>query len=91
MLYNPNKYSYLKQFSISTKGLTYKLLRNYRFSLIATTFGLITKRQLESLRKFLARRLKKKHKLYCRFFLNTVLTRKASKVRMGKGSGGFDR
>jgi ribosomal protein L16 len=62
-----------------------------RYALIVTSYGLITRRQFEALRRFISRRLNKKGKYWRRTTLDLKLTKKAKGVRMGKGVGRFYR
>jgi ribosomal protein L16/L10AE len=67
-----------------------KLIRS-RFGLIACSYGLITQRQFETIRRFISRRIRKKSKYFRRTSLDLSTTKKSSKARMGKGCGRFFR
>ena len=49
--------------------------------------GFISARQLESARQAMARKIKKKGKLWIKIFPNLPITKKPTEVRMGKGKG----
>jgi large subunit ribosomal protein L16 len=67
-----------------------RLVRS-RFALLITSYGLITRRQFEAIRRFIARRIRKRSKYLRRATLDTKLTRKSKGARMGKGAGRFYR
>lgn len=73
----------------------YYLLKKYNFGLISTSFGWLTHKQFESIRKILTKQLKKKTNIWKRnnFFFrclpNKSLTKKPQNIRMGKGKGNF--
>ena len=53
----------------------------------ASCVGFITSRQIEAVRRYLKRNLKKRAFLYLRIFPDTSKTKKPEKARMGKGKG----
>ena len=55
--------------------------------LVANESGKVTNFQLESLRRFLRRFLKKKAQIFFRIFPNTPITKKPNDVRLGRGKG----
>src|ERR1700712_4928998 len=59
------------------------------YFIIAGTFGLLSRRQLEAMRRFLSRRLYKKIKKRHQVHLLGSIFKKSTKSRMGKGSGKF--
>lgn len=56
-------------------------------SLIANETGKITNFQIESIRRFLRRFLKKKAQIFFRIFPNTPITKKPNDIRLGRGKG----
>jgi large subunit ribosomal protein L16 len=55
--------------------------------LISLSSGKITNFQIESLRRFLRRFLKKKAQIFFRIFPNSPITKKPNDVRQGRGKG----
>ena len=58
-------------------------------SIIAEQSGFLTNFQIEALRRFLRRYLKKKAQLFFRIFVNRPITKKPNEVRLGRGKGGL--
>ena len=56
-------------------------------ALVAKQSGKITNYQLEAIRRFLRRFLKKKAQIFFRIFPNTPITKKPNDVRLGRGKG----
>ena len=56
-------------------------------ALVADESGKITNFQMESIRRFLRRFLKKKAQIFFRVFPNTPITKKPNDVRLGRGKG----
>ena len=56
-------------------------------ALIAKESGKITNFQIESIRRFLRRFLKKKAQIFFRVFPNVPVTKKPNDVRLGRGKG----
>ena len=88
----PKKTKYRKAHRGSMKGLS-KGARNLQFG----TFGLVavepcwlTAQVIESVRSTLARKLKKKGKLYVRVFPDKPVSKKPAETRMGKGKGAVE-
>ena len=54
---------------------------------VAKESGIITNFQLESIRRFLRRFLKKKAQLFFRIFPNISITKKPNEIRLGRGKG----
>jgi large subunit ribosomal protein L16 len=69
------KFSYNNNLNFGTLGLK------------ALESGFISARQLESARQAMARKIKKKGKLWIKIFPNLPITKKPTEVRMGKGKG----
>ena len=57
------------------------------FCLIASESVKITNFQMEAIRRFLRRFLKKKAKIFFRTFPNMPITKKPNEVRLGRGKG----
>lgn len=60
------------------------------FAFKAEDFGILTAKQLESARKVIMKKIKKKGKLWIRVFPHLPKTKKPVEVRMGKGKGAVD-
>jgi large subunit ribosomal protein L16 len=69
------KFSYNNNLNFGTLGLK------------ALESGFISARQLESARQAMARKIKKKGKLWIKIYPNLPITKKPTEVRMGKGKG----
>jgi large subunit ribosomal protein L16 len=91
MFLSPKKIKFSKSFSgkkVSSKIAGKKtLLRFSSFCLVASESGIITNFQIESIRRFLRRFLKKKAQIFFRLFPNTPITKKPNEVRLGRGKG----
>ena len=87
----PKKSKFIKSFS--AKKLTAKTVAKVKsniygnISLIANETGKITNFQIESIRRFLRRFLKKKAQIFFRMFPNTPITKKPNDIRLGRGKG----
>jgi large subunit ribosomal protein L16 len=85
----PKKSKFIKSFS--AKKLTAKTVAKSNIygniSLIANETGKITNFQIESIRRFLRRFLKKKAQIFFRIFPNTPITKKPNDIRLGRGKG----
>ena len=57
--------------------------------IVAEQSGTLTNFQLEALRRFLRRYLKKKAQLFFRLFVSRPITKKPNEVRLGRGKGGL--
>jgi large subunit ribosomal protein L16 len=57
------------------------------FCIVANQSGIITNFQMESIRRYLRRYLKKKAQIFFRIFPNTPITKKPNEVRLGRGKG----
>jgi large subunit ribosomal protein L16 len=91
MLLFPKKPKFLKSFA--NKKITSNFSKkdnNFRFSrigLIAKEAGFIPNFQIEAIRLFLRRLLKKRAQLFFRIFPNQPITKKPNEVRLGRGKG----
>lgn len=91
MLLIPKKTKYLKSFS--SKKITKtkeKKSQNFQFSnycIVADQAGILTSFQLESIRRFLRRYLKKSAQIFFRKFVSKTITKKPNDSRLGKGKG----
>ena len=91
MLYNPKGYKFIKIHKKKSKAFGSGFTIKNRYGIISRTFGLITSRQLETLRRYISRRLQKRSKAFRRVSLTSIITKKSNKARMGKGMGKFNR
>lgn len=93
MLLFPKKPKYLRSYSNKkTTGNCVQLNNSFRFSnlgLIASEAGFISNYQMEAIRLFLRRYIKKHGQLFIRFFPNQPITKKPNEVRLGRGKGGL--
>jgi large subunit ribosomal protein L16 len=91
MLLFPKKSKFSKSFSgkkVTAKNSSGEVNNKYaNVCLVAQESGKITNFQLESLRRFLRRFLKKKAQLFFRLFPNVPVTKKPNDVRLGRGKG----
>ena len=91
MLLSPKKTLFKKSFSgkrIQIKFRnTVKSLKYSSIALLSREIGQVTNFELESLRKFLRRSLKKRGQIFFRCFPQTPITKKPNEVRLGKGKG----
>jgi large subunit ribosomal protein L16 len=91
MLLSPKKCKFTKNFSnkkiMSSVGAASCYNKYGNVVLIASESGKITNFQLESLRRFLRRFLKKKAQIFFRIFPNVPITKKPNDVRLGRGKG----
>lgn len=83
------------KFKKTKKGKLVKLeFKNTRLSfgiigLKAAEAGILNSRQIESVRQSIARKTKRKAKIWIRIFPDLPITSKSTGVRMGKGKGAF--
>jgi len=91
MLLFPKKTKFSKSFSgkklIKDKIKKHVIQRFSNTCLIACESGIITNFQIESVRRFLRRYLKKKAQIFFRIFPNLPITKKPNEVRLGRGKG----
>jgi large subunit ribosomal protein L16 len=86
---SPKSKANLKKFCKSKVSIKSKFSRFFfgSFALQAKSAGLLTLRQIESIRKTLKKHLKKRGRLWISIFPNVAKTKKPEKTRMGKGKG----
>jgi large subunit ribosomal protein L16 len=91
MVLFPKRYKFLKSFSgksISKKSVS--KARSVTFSnycLIASQSGFLTNFQIEAMRRYLRRFLKKQGQLFFQVFPNVPITKKPNEIRLGRGKG----
>ena len=94
MFLQPKNPQHVKNFSgnkIFHKNPNNSFNKKNRFSsiaLIAVEFGMVTNFQIEAIRRFLRRFLKKKAVLFINIFPNISITKKPNDIRQGRGKGG---
>jgi len=93
MLLFPKKPKYFKSFSNKkvTKSSVKKdnILKFSKIGLIAKEAGFIPNYQMEAIRLFARRFLKKRAQIFFRVFPNQPITKKPNEVRLGRGKGNF--
>jgi large subunit ribosomal protein L16 len=91
MFLSPKKSKFTKSFSgkkiIPTVNNKSSFLRFSNFCIVANEAGIITNFQIESIRRFLRRFLKKKGQIFFRIFPNIPITKKPNEIRLGRGKG----
>ena len=91
MLLFPKKPKYLKSFSnrkiIKTNKTGLNKFRFAKIGLISKESGFIPNYQIEAIRLFLRRLLKKKAQIFFRIFPNQAITKKSNEIRLGRGKG----
>jgi large subunit ribosomal protein L16 len=89
MFLQPKKTKYKKTRKGKLKKLEFKAntLRFGELGLKAKVAGLITARQIEAARRAIARKIKRKGKIWISIFPDLPITAKATESRMGKGKG----
>lgn len=89
MFLQPRKTKYKKTRKGRLKKLEFKAntLRFGEFGLKAQVSGMITARQIESARRTIARKIKRKGKIWICIFPDLPITAKPTESRMGKGKG----
>ena len=91
MLLFPKKTKFSKSFSgkkVMTDSVSTSGGNKYgNIALVANETGKVTNFQLESIRRFLRRFLKKKAQIFFRVFPNVPITKKPNDVRLGRGKG----
>lgn len=88
MLLQPKRVKYKKIKKGKLARFSYK--NNLDFGTIglkSLESGFISARQLEAARQAIARKIKKKGKLWIKVYPNLPITKKPTEVRMGKGKG----
>lgn len=92
MFLQPKKIKYKKTRKGKLSKLEFKS-NNLQFGEIglkAQESGLISARQIESVRRVITRKIKKKGKIWIRIFPYLPITSKPTESRMGKGKGAVD-
>ena len=89
MFLQPRKTKYKKVKKGKLKKLEFKAntIRFGEFGLKAQIAGLITARQIEAARRTIARKIKRKGKIWICVFPDLPVTAKPTESRMGKGKG----
>lgn len=89
MFLQPRKIKYKKIRKGKLKKLEFKanVVRFGEFGLKAQIAGLITARQIEAARRTIARKIKRKGKIWICIFPDLPVTSKPTESRMGKGKG----
>ena len=91
MLLFPKKPKFLKSFSnkkiITSHRKQDNILKFSKLGLIAKEAGFITSYQIEAIRLFLRRLLKKRAQIFFRIFPDRPITKKPNEVRLGRGKG----
>lgn len=88
----PKRVKYRKQFRGRMRGMAKggTDLQNGEFGLQALEPGWITSRQIESVRRAIVRRMRRRGKYWIRIFPDKPVTAKPAETRMGKGKGSVD-
>ena len=91
LLFIPKKIKFNKAFSgkklVKTTIIKKKNLNFANICLIIEQSGFITNFQIESVRRFLRRFLKKKIQLFFRILISKTITKKPKGVKLGRGKG----
>jgi large subunit ribosomal protein L16 len=89
MFLQPKKTKYKKTRKGKLKKLEFKAntLRFGELGIKAKVAGLISARQIEAARRAIARKIKRKGKIWICIFPDLPITAKATESRMGKGKG----
>jgi len=91
MLLFPKKQKFIKSFTGSKVSPgNVKVIINHSFgqqAIVAKSSGIITNFQIEAIRRFLRRKLKKKAQIFFRVFPQNSFTKKPNDVRLGRGKG----
>ena len=89
MFLQPRKTKYKKVKKGRLKKLEFKsnTLKFGELGLKTETAGMITARQIESARRTIARKIKRRGKVWIRIFPDLPITAKPTESRMGKGKG----
>jgi large subunit ribosomal protein L16 len=89
MFLQPRKTKYRKTRKGKLKNLEFKAntIRFGELGLKAETAGMITARQIEAARRAIARKIKRKGKIWICIFPDLPITAKPIESRMGKGKG----
>ena len=89
MVLQPKKFKYNKTRKGKLQKLNFKndKVQFGEIGLKAVVSGTITARQIESARKAIVRKIKRKGKVWIRIFPDLPITAKPTESRMGKGKG----
>jgi large subunit ribosomal protein L16 len=89
MFLQPNriKYKKVKKGKLSKLEFKSNTLKFGEIGLKAKISGVISARQIESARRVIVRKMKKKGKIWIRIFPDLPITAKPTESRMGKGKG----
>jgi large subunit ribosomal protein L16 len=89
MFLQPKKTKYKKIRKGTLKKFEYKAntLKFGEIGLKAASSGVLSARQIESARRIIAKKIKRKGKIWLRIFPDLPITSKPSESRMGKGKG----
>lgn len=89
MFLQPNKLKYkkIKKGKLSKLEFKSNTLKFGEVGLKSETSGMISARQIESARRVITRKMKKKGKVWIRIFPDLPVTSKPTESRMGKGKG----
>ena len=89
MFLQPRKTKYRKVRKGKLKQFNFKkdMLHFGELGLKAKVAGMVTARQIESARRAIARKIKRKGKIWICIFPNLPITSKPTESRMGKGKG----
>ena len=89
MFLQPNrlKYKKVKKGRLSKLEFKSNTLKFGEIGLKAEMSGMISARQIESARRVITRKMKKKGKVWIRIFPDLPITAKPTESRMGKGKG----
>ncbi len=89
MFLQPKKTKYKKARKGTLKKLEYRAncINFGEIGLKAKSSGIITARQIESARRTISRKIKRKGKIWLKIFPDLPITMKPSESRMGKGKG----
>jgi large subunit ribosomal protein L16 len=89
MFLQPNrlKYKKVKKGKLSKLEFKANTLKFGEIGLKAKMSGMISARQIESARRVITRKMKKKGKVWIRIFPDLPITAKPAESRMGKGKG----
>ena len=93
MLLFPKKPKFFKNFSnrkiVNNSKNKKNILKYSKISLIVKEATFIPNFQIETIRLFLRRYLKKRAQIFFRIFPNQPITKKPNEVRLGRGKGNF--
>ena len=91
MLLFPKKPKYFKSFTnkklIKLNRKPYTKYRYSKIGLIAKESGFLPNSQIESIRLFLRKTVKKRAQIFFKIYPNTPITKKSNEIRLGRGKG----